>query len=107
MVLSIACLNNYIDYDGICFGECWLCNEKAVAFLGASRPSWTAQNHDFDKFLFEAIVYEGLTKVGDIMNVGKTKLYQHSAADPQVKDNLRMYLLLGDPCAAFVESGPA
>jgi hypothetical protein len=105
VVLSIACSNNYIDIAETSFGECWVRNEKAIAFLGASRDSYTVPNQAFDKFLFEAIIDEGLTVIGDIMNFGKTKLCQQSTGSGEVRDNVRMYLLLGDPCSRFGTPG--
>lgn len=112
LVFSVACWNSCIDCNqgaiknwiqnkygvsfGECFGETWIRNEKAITFLGASRPSFTVRNHDFDKYLFDAIINHGLTKAGDIMNWAKTKLFlNHPGID--ARDNVRMYLLLGDP----------
>ena len=86
-----------------CFAEAWIRNERAITFLGASRPSYTNANHDFDEYLFEAIIDEGLTTAGEIMNWGKTRLllnYPGHSGTP-ARDNVRMYLLLGDPTAAI------
>jgi hypothetical protein len=118
LVFSVACWNACIDcnvgdikewllkkrgesYEE-CFGETWVRNGKTVAFLGASRPSWTRRNHDFDEYLFDAVINQGLTKVGDIVNWAKTKLFGNfppTEDDPgtEARDNIRMYLLLGDP----------
>lgn len=98
LVFSIACWNAHIDMSGECFGEIWMKNEKAITFLGATRPSWTSPNHDFDKYLFDAIINHGLSMAGDIMNWAKTKLYLNYPGTT-ARDNIRMYLLLGDPTA--------
>ncbi|TFH52534.1 MAG: hypothetical protein E4G89_01470 [Methanothrix sp.] len=100
MILSIACNNNRIDMTGECFGEMWIKYMKAITFLGASRPSYTSINHSFDKFLFDGILNHNLTKAGEIMNWGTAALYR-SMNSPYIRDNIRMYLLLGDPTADF------
>jgi hypothetical protein len=90
-----------------CFGETWIRNEKALAFLGATRPSFTVPNHDFNRYLFDAIVHYQLTKVGDIVNWAKAKLLLNASPPQQARDNVRMYVLLGDPTAGvfFVGNG--
>jgi len=104
IVFSIACLNNFLDMAGECFGETWIRNEKAIAFLGASRPSFTSPNHDFDEYLFDAIINQGLTKVGDIVNWAKIKLFMNYTGS-LAEDNIRMYLLLGEPTVDLVIEG--
>jgi hypothetical protein len=96
MIWSLACLNNDIDMDGECFGKAWIKNMKAITFFGASRPSWTEENDVLDKYIFDGIVNEGLKKAGDIMIWAVTKLYSNLKSEPAA-DNIRMYLLLGDP----------
>jgi hypothetical protein len=90
-----------------CFGETWIRNEKAQTFLGATRPSFTVPNHDFNRYLFDAIVHYQLTKVGDIVNWAKAKLLLNASPPQQAQDNVRMYVLLGDPTAGvfFVGNG--
>jgi len=135
VVFSIACDTNCIDYDETpndeidtpCFGERWVREGKAVAFLGPSRSAYSYPDLAFQRFLFEAMMpiesedpgkkEQPLTRVGDIMGYAKTKLLRESTwRDPykrkwkpdekdkgskQVRDNIRMYLLLGDPCATI------
>ena len=145
VVFSIACMTNRIDYstpdyekpvtegrkEDTCFGECWIRDGKAVAFLGASRLAYSFVNLAFQRFLFDTMMPKEsgdcgkkeppLTRIGDIMNYAKAKLLGNSTANnpyevwwnnwvkdtgsPQVKDNIRMYLLLGDPCTTFGEIG--
>lgn len=97
LVFSIACWNAHIDMAGECFGETWIREEKTPCFLGATRPSFTYPNHDFDEYLFDAIVNEQLIMVGDIINWAKTKLLLNYSPANLAQDNVRMYLLLGDP----------
>jgi mannose-6-phosphate isomerase-like protein (cupin superfamily) len=99
IVLSIACSNNDL-YRNECFGASWIRNEKAVAFLGASAPSFTAVNNYFDKYLWEAICSEKLTIIGDIYVWATIKLYQNNNSSNSNK-NIREYLLLGDATADY------
>lgn len=95
MVTSICCWNSRIDMATECFAEAWMRNEKSVAFLGASRPSYTIYNHSFDRYLFEAIM-RGIHKPGTIMNWAKSQLLLNDDISYS-RDNIRMYLLMGDP----------
>jgi hypothetical protein len=99
IVLSIACSNNNL-YSNECFGASWIRNGKAVAFLGASDPSFTTVNNYFDKYLWEAIYSEKLTVIGDIYVWATIKLYQNNNS-PYACVNIREYLLLGDATADY------
>jgi hypothetical protein len=101
-VLSIACLNNSLDFAGGYFGQSWMVNQKAVSFLSASRPSYTDVNHKFDKYLWDGIINQGFGQIGDIFTWGTTKLWQNNP-DESSKHNIYMYLLLGDPTADYKE----
>lgn len=101
IVLSLACSNNDL-YRGECFGVSWVKNEKAVAFLGASNPSYTVVNHVFDKFLWEAIDNNRLSNIGDIYVWATLKLYQNDQSY-YTKVNIREYMLLGDVSADYLQ----
>lgn len=100
-VLSIACWNNQLDYDGTCFGVTWIADGKAITFLGASRPSYTSINHEFDKYMWDGIINDGITQAGNIFNWGTTKLFLNNPG-PATRHNIYMYLLLGDPSADYL-----
>ncbi len=101
IVLSIACNNNNI-YVPECFGACWIRKYKAVAFLGASAPSYTYVNHYFDKYLWEAILDQKLSILGDIYLWATLKLYQNDHSMYSEK-NIREYLVLGDILADYLD----
>lgn len=101
IVLSIACSNNSIYVDE-CFGACWIRNEKAVAFLGASNPSYTTINHYYDKYLWEAIYDKKLSVIGDIYVWATLKLYQNHKGSYTTDTNIKEYLLLGDVSADYL-----
>lgn len=97
-VLSIACSNNALK-EADCFGCEWIRRGKAVSFLGASVPSYTIVNHEFDKCLWEGITQKGLRCAGDIFNYGIHKLYVNIPDSELVLHTIYAYLLLGDPTA--------
>lgn len=99
IVFSIACLNAYIDHPHHkdCFGELFIeAKNGAVGFLGASRPSYTTTNHHFNRYLFQAIVEKDLKKVGEIFNWATMQLFRNFP-DQYTRENISMYLWLGDP----------
>ncbi|MFH1642767.1 MAG: C25 family cysteine peptidase [Nanoarchaeota archaeon] len=100
IVYSIACWNNRIDYSTDSFGEVFTKKENggAIVHLGATIPSPTTVNHEFDKNLFRATFNDGLSSVGEIMTQAKTRLLNtyggtHSTAVAETW----MFLILGDP----------
>lgn len=101
IVLSIACNNNNL-YVEECFGACWIRKYKAVAFLGASAASYTRVNHYFDKYLWEAILNQKLSVLGDIYLWATLKLYQNNR-DQYSEENIREYLVLGDILANYLD----
>lgn len=101
IVLSIACNNNNL-YVKECFGACWVRNQKSVAFLGASNPSYTTVNHYYDKYLWEAIYDKDISVIGDIYVWATLKLYQNNKGTT-TEVNIREYLLLGDATADYLE----
>jgi hypothetical protein len=98
-VLSICCWNNQLDYSG-CFGVTWINDGKAITFLGASRPTYTNVNDQFDKYLWDGIINHGLTKAGSIFNWATTKLHLNNPS-AEATHNINLYLLLGDPTADY------
>jgi hypothetical protein len=97
IIFSIACETNKIDDNIECFGRAWVRNRKAIAFLGASRRSYTEINNDLDQYIFDAIVTEKLTRVGEIVDWAIVALYKNAKDVDSCMDTIRSYLLLGDP----------
>lgn len=100
-VLSIACNNGGIHMPN-CLGVEWIKQLKAISFLGASAPSYTYINHKFDKYLWEGIHKEKLTKIGDIFVWATLELYRNDSSIYAVT-NILEYLLLGDPSADYMD----
>jgi hypothetical protein len=99
IVFSIACLTNKIDDDVECFGRVWIRNRKAISFLGATRPSYTDINDEMDQYIFDAILTQKLSRVGEIIEWAIVNLYKNTKDVDACLDTIRSYLLLGDPTA--------
>jgi hypothetical protein len=99
VVFSIACLNASMGYDKPTNAEQWVLNAKggAVAFLGATQPSWTVPNHDFERYIFQAIMDEGITAIGPLVNRASAALLAQYGGKNDAAENTKMYLWLGDP----------
>gem|GEM_PF-750451 len=98
VVFSIACANAALDQSGECLAEAFVKDDdSAVAFLGASRPSWTEPNHDFDRYIFDAIGNEEIHDLGWILNDANVEVIAKYGAYSYATDNVKMYLWLGDP----------
>jgi hypothetical protein len=99
VVFSIACQNNELDVAGDCLGEAFTqSDDAAVAFLGATRPSWTDANHTYDKQLFASVFDEGTKNIGNASNVAAIRIIQNHGWEGI--ENAEMYLWLGDPSLA-------
>jgi hypothetical protein len=95
VVFNIACQNHYILVDSL--GEAWMTKYPggAVASLGATDPSYTIPNHDYDKELFRQFTVYGEYRIGWIGNAAATHIVDiHGSIGI---DNAQMYLWLGDP----------
>jgi len=106
-VLSIACYNAALDQAGDCLAEAFVKDDgSAAAFLGASRPSWTEPNHDFDRYLFDAMGNGGISDLGWVVNDAKVKVMAKYGATSYAADNVKMFLLLGDPALGVGPPSP-
>ncbi len=95
IVFNIACSCH--DITATCLGEAWLNKYPggAVASLGATEPSYTTPNHDYDKELFRQFGMYGEYRIGWMSNAAATLIVnQHGSIG---RDNAKMYLWLGDP----------
>ncbi len=101
VVFSIACLNANLPYLGTTLAEAFTQGEDgAVALLGASDPSYTEPNHDYDKQLYKCVFDEGINAVGDASNEASVRVLQLWGSYGML--NARMYLWLGDPSLQLV-----
>jgi hypothetical protein len=99
VVFSIACLNGKLDAEEETLSEQLVKRPEggAVAVLAATKPSWTLQNHDFDRQLFRAILERGVKQIGKISNVAAVEMMTIWGDSNDAKENVKMYLWLGDP----------
>jgi len=100
VVYSLACLNNALDYDsGDCIGEAWLEAPEggAIVHFGATRPSYTTQNHYHDKCLFNNTFYKQMNMVGEVITLADIQMLDYWGTGGAGSTNVMMYLQLGDP----------
>jgi hypothetical protein len=102
VVFSVACYNAALDTASQSLGEAFVKDDSsAVAFLGATRPSYTVPNHDFDRYLFDAVGNEEIYDIGWALNRANVRLINGYGPSSIYMDNLRMYLWLGDPALSI------
>ena len=107
VVFSIACSNAQLSSNTETLSEAFVKDDEgAVAFLGASEPSYTTANHVFDMELFNAIGNEGIYRIGWVSNYANTKLIENYGETHAYMDNVKMYLWLGDPAMEIWTSIP-
>lgn len=104
VVFSIACLNNNLLYINTTIGEAFTRGDDgAVAYLGASDPSYTVVNHDYDKQLYAIIFDEGTNAIGDASNEASVRAINLWGS--YGVENANMYLWLGDPSLQLIYGG--
>jgi hypothetical protein len=99
VVFSIACLNSAFQSEKATMAEHWVqyAGGGAVGVLGATQPSYTLVNHDFNRYLFNALLTEGVQEIGMLINRANAKLFNQYGEDNMALANMRMYTWLGDP----------
>ena len=104
VVFSIACMNNNLLYNYTTIGEAFTRgDDAAVAYLGASNPSYTIVNHDYDKQLYAIVYDEGTNAVGDASNEASVRAI--NIWGTYGVENAIMYLWLGDPSLQLIYDG--
>lgn len=99
VVFSFACLNLSLGYDKPTNAEQWVLRPEggAVAFLGATQPSWTIPNHDYMRYVFQGMLDEGIVAVGPLVNRANAALLAQYGGKNDAAENVKMYGWLGDP----------
>ena len=98
VVFSIACLNGNIASLSKCLLEQFTKGPHgAVAFLGATAPSYTRFNHTFDKLIYESICNKNIYNIGEINNSAHILNISLHAGSNYAVTNAFMYLWGGDP----------
>jgi|GEM_PF-1282590 len=104
VIFGIACLNADLSISSNTLAEAFtLDSEAAVAYLGASDPSYTTANHTYDKQLYLSTFDDGVEAIGDISNIAATRIINDHGSTGLT--NARMYLWLGDPTLEIIHQG--
>lgn len=93
VVWSFACTNSKLDINDS-IAEKWmeLTDAGSVSYYGATRTSYTSQNHVLDEWMFKAVYDEGLLTQSHAIQRAEAQMSALSGSS-----NAWMYLLLGDP----------
>ncbi len=95
VVLNICCLNAAMDSSSETLAESWGYGQYgAVGNLAATDPSYTVENHTFDKEIYKAVYDQGVRNIMDVINIAKNVIIDQSSNG---QTNAKMYLWLGDP----------
>lgn len=104
-VFNVACDNGAIQQTAPTLVEKQLFpNEDptslkgAVATFGATEPSYTTVNHDFDLNLFKFLEESSDLSIGNIYTLANNKLTQDAGGTAPA--NVKMYILFADPLLA-------
>lgn len=98
VVFSIACDNGNITFAPKCLLEMFTSSSAgAVAFLGATEPSYTVVNHTYDKYLYNTIFNNGIYNIGQINNMAQVQTLNFFSNSSQAMANAFAYLWGGDP----------
>jgi len=103
VVWSFSCSNGKLESE-YCIAEKWM--EKgdhgAVSHYGSTEASYTSQNHELDRQMFQAVYNLGLTVQGQAIEYGEERYVSIHGG----RSNAWMYLLLGDPSMRIRTHGP-
>ena len=112
-VTSIGCgVAMFNAGGGNCFGEQWikggtLDNPRgAIAFIGPTSNTHTAQNNKLDKGIYIGMFQEGLSTPGQALLRGKFQMYLDHGNDPWVEYHYTVYCTLGDPSVNIWKTEP-
>ena len=96
VVFNICCYNGDIHYDGECICESWVRKYPGggVAALGASYESYTLENHEYDKEIYNAFCDGTIWRIGNISNYAAAQIINMGQ---YAEENVTMYLWVGDP----------
>ncbi len=106
VVLNICCLGGDLTRTE-CMSEAEMnAVDGAVVNIGASDPSYTVPNHDFDRQLYNALYDESIYDMGGILTYANHWLIDYYGTSSYAMDNVRMYITFGDPMLKVWEQTP-
>lgn len=93
VVWSLACTNARLSSSD-CIGEIWMeqGDHGAASFYGATVASYTSENHELDRQLFQAVYTQDLNIHAQAVEYAEAQMAALSGSE-----NAWMYLQLGDP----------
>lgn len=98
VIFSIACHTGNIRATNDCFSENFTDVEQgAVSFLGATRTTYTNENHTLDKELYNHIYDDGFYNIGNVLIQANIQTLSYHSNNWGSRNNSEAYLWCGDP----------
>ena len=94
---SIACYTGNINEDECMLETFTRSPHGAVAFLGSTMNSYRSPNNDFNRYLFDELLNNGVYRIGDSNIAAHMKNIRNSSDVTLAMDGALCYLLGGDP----------
>lgn len=108
IIFSVACSNGAIYATNTCMLENFTRGTNgAVAFLGATKPSYTTVNHTFDKELYSHIYNNGVYNIGDVLVQSNIQTMTNHSNNSSSICNAKIYLWGGDPSLEIWTATPS
>ncbi|MBD3369430.1 T9SS type A sorting domain-containing protein [Candidatus Fermentibacteria bacterium] len=97
IVFNIACDCGYHGASYNCLSESWMAAPDigASSNCGASDPSYTSPNHQYDRELYWGLYRDGVTRIGECFNDANVAVINGYGS--YGLKNARMYHWFGDP----------
>jgi len=105
----LSCSSADIVYDYPSVGELMLRHGfwdptnpiGAVAFVGSQAYSWVHTNNALDIGMYDALIDEGASILGEMLVSGKARIWSDMAHSDTLAQTMKMYTILGDPSLQF------
>jgi hypothetical protein len=99
-ITSMTChTGRFAEPNQIAFGEHFLMvkDKGAIGFMGTSGWGYSYEDYSFLRKIFPVALKDTLRHLSDIIDNAKVQLWAESATNPQIRDMMYQYNLLGDP----------
>ncbi len=99
-ITSMTChTGRFAEPNQVAFGEHFLMVEDkgAIGFMGTSGWGYSYEDYTFLRKLFPAALKDTVRFLSEIIDKAKVQLWTEAATNPQIRDMIYQYNLLGDP----------
>ncbi len=103
-ITSMTChTGRFAEPNQVSFGEQFILTAEkgAIGFLGSSGWGYSFEDYAFLRQLYPRALKDTLRSLGEIVTKSKWGLWRSASSNPQVRDMVYQYNLLGDPALAL------